>query len=61
MTAEREKPMAEADVTAWLAQHLPHWKLDGGWVRRTYKTAIWRRPPGITPTSPPRMRGLRCA
>ena len=40
--AEREKPMAEADVTAWLAANLPNWKLEDGWIRRTYKTASWK-------------------
>lgn len=40
--AEREKPMAEADVKAWLAANLPNWKLEDGWIRRTYKTASWK-------------------
>lgn len=39
---EREKPIAEADVEAWLAQNLPKWKLEDGWVRRTYKTTSWK-------------------
>jgi len=42
MSAEREKPMAEADVKAWLAANLPAWKLEDGWIRRTYKTASWK-------------------
>ena len=42
MSAEREKPMAEADVKAWLQANLPHWKLEDGWIRRTYKTAGWK-------------------
>ena len=42
MSAEREKPMAEADVNAWLAANLPTWKLENGWIRRTYKTASWK-------------------
>ena len=41
MSAEREKPMAEADVKAWLEANLPAWKLEDGWIRRTYKTAGW--------------------
>ena len=40
--AEREKPMAEADVTAWLDANLPNWQLEDGWIRRTYKTASWK-------------------
>ena len=42
MTEKRETPMSEADVKAWLASHLPHWKLEDGWVRRTYKTSSWK-------------------
>ena len=43
MSAEREKPMADADVKAWLAANLPAlWKLEDGWIRRTYKTASWK-------------------
>lgn len=40
--SEREKPMAEADVNAWLSANLPKWKLEDGWVRRTYKTSSWK-------------------
>ena len=40
--SEREKPLAEAEVTAWLAKNLPQWKLEDGWVRRTYKTTSWK-------------------
>jgi 4a-hydroxytetrahydrobiopterin dehydratase len=42
MSAEREKPMAEADVNAWLKANLPSWRLEDGWVRRTYKTNSWK-------------------
>ena len=42
MTEKRETAMSEADVKAWLASHLPHWKLEDGWVRRTYKTSSWK-------------------
>jgi 4a-hydroxytetrahydrobiopterin dehydratase len=42
MSAEREKPMSEADVKAWLQANLPAWKLEDGWIRRTYKTAGWK-------------------
>lgn len=40
--SEREKALAEAEVTAWLAENLPQWKLEDGWVRRTYKTTSWK-------------------
>jgi len=42
MTAEREKPMPDAEVTAWLQQNLPKWHLENGWIRRTYKTSGWK-------------------
>ena len=42
MTAEREKPMSEADVKAWLQTNLPSWRLEDGWIRRTYKTSGWK-------------------
>ncbi len=40
--SESEKPLAEAEVTAWLNDNLPQWKLEDGWVRRTYKTTGWK-------------------
>jgi 4a-hydroxytetrahydrobiopterin dehydratase len=42
MAAERETAMPEKDVTAWLAANLPQWRLEDGWVRRTYKTNSWK-------------------
>lgn len=42
MTAEREKPMSDDDVRAWLSANLPKWKLEEGWIRRTYKTTSWK-------------------
>jgi 4a-hydroxytetrahydrobiopterin dehydratase len=40
--ATRETPLATADVTAWLAANLPTWRLEDGFIRRTYKTASWK-------------------
>ena len=40
--ATREAPMAEAAVTAWLAAHLKSWRLEDGFIRRTYKTNSWK-------------------
>ena len=37
-----EKVYSESDTHAWLARHLPHWTLQGGWIRRTYKTHGWK-------------------
>ena len=42
MSAEREKPMADEEVKAWLANNLPHWRLEDGWIKRTYKTTGWK-------------------
>jgi 4a-hydroxytetrahydrobiopterin dehydratase len=42
MSAEREKPMADAEVKEWLAKNLPHWRLEDGWIKRTYKTTGWK-------------------
>lgn len=42
MSQEREKPMAEAEVKAWLQENLPQWQLEDGWIRRTYKTTSWK-------------------
>ena len=42
--AERatEHVYSEAEVEAQLRQHLPHWRLERGWIRRTYKTNSWK-------------------
>lgn len=42
MTSPREKAMSDEEVKAWLAANLPQWKLEDGWIRRTYKTASWK-------------------
>ncbi|MCH9808210.1 MAG: 4a-hydroxytetrahydrobiopterin dehydratase [Alphaproteobacteria bacterium] len=40
--SEREKPIEPAQVNAWLSDNLANWKLEDGWVRRTYKTTSWK-------------------
>jgi 4a-hydroxytetrahydrobiopterin dehydratase len=42
MTTPRETPMPDEEVTQWLAANLPHWRLEEGWIRRTYKTSGWK-------------------
>lgn len=42
MSKERETAMPEEEVTTWLSAHLPSWKLEDGWIKRTYKTAGWK-------------------
>lgn len=38
----RETPLEDAVVIAHLATHLPRWRLENGFIRRTYKTAGWK-------------------
>ncbi|MEO7338270.1 MAG: 4a-hydroxytetrahydrobiopterin dehydratase [Caldimonas sp.] len=33
---------AEDEITARLAAELPNWFLEGGWIRRKYKTSGWK-------------------
>ena len=40
--ATRDVAMASDDVTAWLAAHLPSWRLEDGFIRHTYKTNSWK-------------------
>jgi 4a-hydroxytetrahydrobiopterin dehydratase len=42
MAAVRETPMQESEVTAWLSANLPAWRLEDGWIRRTYRTHSWK-------------------
>lgn len=42
MTTPREQPMPQPEVTDWLAKNLPHWRLEDGWIKRTYKTNSWK-------------------
>ena len=38
----KEKTYSDAEVEARLASELPKWKLEGGWIRRKYKTHSWK-------------------
>lgn len=40
--AEREQAMAKGDVEDWLKASLPTWRLEDGWIKRTYKTHGWK-------------------
>ena len=37
-----ERTYSDAEVTARLAAELPHWRLEDGWIRRTYRTSSWK-------------------
>ncbi|MGO8844858.1 MAG: 4a-hydroxytetrahydrobiopterin dehydratase, partial [Methylocella sp.] len=40
--AAKEKTYSEDEIKARLQQELPQWVYEGGWIRRTYKTAGWK-------------------
>lgn len=37
-----EKVYSDAEVEERLARELPHWSLDGGHIKRRYRTAGWK-------------------
>ncbi len=39
---QRERTYSEAEIKARLELELPHWWLEGGWIRRKYKTHGWK-------------------
>ena len=41
MTREKSA-YSEDQITARLAQELPHWRYENGWLRRKYKTHSWK-------------------
>ncbi len=40
--SEREKALSAGEVEKLLADSLPKWKLEDGWIKRTYKTTSWK-------------------
>ncbi|MEJ1160825.1 4a-hydroxytetrahydrobiopterin dehydratase [Prosthecomicrobium sp. N25] len=38
----KERTYTDDEVTARLAAELPTWRLEDGWIRRTYKTSSWK-------------------
>jgi 4a-hydroxytetrahydrobiopterin dehydratase len=38
----KERTYSGAEVEARLKQELPYWRLEDGWIRRTYKTHSWK-------------------
>lgn len=38
----RERAYSESEIKARLAKDLPHWVLEGGWIRRKYRTHGWK-------------------
>jgi len=33
---------SEPEIVARLRTHLPHWRYEGGWIRRRYRTNSWK-------------------
>ena len=43
MTDEKkERTYSDEEIEARLQRDLPHWRLEGGWIRRKYKTHSWK-------------------
>ena len=42
MSVKNEPAIAGPDVEAHLKSHLPAWRLEDGWIKRTYKTNSWK-------------------
>ena len=42
MAEPREPVLDDATIEARLAGELPGWRLEDGWIKRTYKTASWK-------------------
>lgn len=42
MSAPKEVAYGEDEIRARLAAELPHWRLEDGWIRRTYRTNSWK-------------------
>lgn len=38
----QERTYTDAEVEARLAAELPRWRLEEGWIRRTYRTSSWK-------------------
>lgn len=42
MAPDPKKTFTDNEVEERLAVDLPHWKLQDGWIRRTYRTSSWK-------------------
>src|SRR5690242_14764760 len=40
--ATRERTYSEDEIAERLKRELPHWYLEGGWIRRKYRTHGWK-------------------
>lgn len=39
---KHEDTYTDGEVQQWLSEQLPTWELEGGWIRRKYKTSGWK-------------------
>lgn len=42
MPGTKDRTYSDAEITEILARDLPTWRLEDGWIRRTYKTHSWK-------------------
>lgn len=42
MVLDPKKTFSDNEITDRLAAELPKWRLEDGWIRRTYKTNSWK-------------------
>ncbi|MBV9286860.1 MAG: 4a-hydroxytetrahydrobiopterin dehydratase [Hyphomicrobiales bacterium] len=40
--AEPTRVYSEPEIVERLSKELPHWRLEGGWIRRKYRTHSWK-------------------
>lgn len=42
MSEQKDKVYSEQEITQKLADELPHWYFENGWIRRKFKTSSWK-------------------
>lgn len=42
MAVDRKATFSSDEIEAHLSAHLPHWRYEDGWIRRTYRTNSWK-------------------
>jgi 4a-hydroxytetrahydrobiopterin dehydratase len=42
MASTKERTYSDDEIKAKLSRELPHWYLEGGWIRRKYSTYSWK-------------------
>jgi len=39
---QRDAVLGDEEIRSRLAERLPHWRYEDGWIRRTYRTSSWK-------------------